>query len=191
MTFFLQALPGITRYFAIIFGAFSLLRAPAFIKAPIPAFSRLAKLILRSSIFVTGAVGTAWGSICLFQHILPRNTLPTKRWLLSGALGGMWAFIHRDIGRNDFMFSTRLSLDSMWKVGVKRGWWKGVKNGDVLLFTASLIAIQALYEKDPAAINSPPIRKGLSLLRGDGWVDLLETREAEKKAAEAKAEKQS
>jgi hypothetical protein len=170
-TFFLQAFPGIVRYFSLIIGAMSLLRIQAFIKTPIPAFTKLAITILRTSMFVTGAIGTAWGSICLFQQTLPRRFLPTKRWVLGGALGGMWAFLDRKNGRSNFMFSTRLSLDSLWKVGVKRRWWKGFKNGDVLLFTASLIAMQIVYEKDPKAVDSPVVRKVLSLLRGDGWID--------------------
>lgn len=171
LTFFIQAFPGIVRYFTILFGAFSVLRINAFIKAPIPAFSRLSKVILRNAFFVTGAIGTAWGSICMFQNVLPHKVLPTKRWILGGALGGMWAFIERKTGRANFLFSTRLSLDSIWQVGVKRGWWKSVKNGDVLLFVASLMAMQTIYEVDPKAINSPVVRKVLSLLRGDGWVD--------------------
>jgi hypothetical protein len=103
----------------------------------------------------------------------------------------MWAFIHSDIGRNDFLFSTRISLDSLWKVGVKRRWWKGVKNGDVLLFTGSLVLMQVLYEKDPAAINMVVVRKVLSLLRGDGWVDRLELLEKKAKDDEKDAEKKT
>jgi hypothetical protein len=184
-TFFFTAFPGIVRYFAIIYGAFSLLRLQAFIKTPIPAFSRLARVILRTSVYVTGAVGTAWGSVCLMQHLLPGRLLPTKRWVLGGALGGMWAFMERKTGRGNFLFSARLSMDSLWKVGVKRGWWKGVKNGDVLLFVASLAFAQVIYEINPKAVNSPIVRKALSMLRGDGWVDRAVAQE--KAAAEAAA----
>jgi len=65
----------------------------------------------------------------------------------------------------------RMSLDSAWKVGVKHGWWKGVKNGDVLLFALSLAVINSVYEKDPKAVSGGVVRKGLGMLRGDGWVD--------------------
>lgn len=123
------------------------------------------------SLFVTGAIGTSWGSICLFQNILPRRVLPTQRFFLGGALGGLWAFLERKGGRSNFLYSARLSIDSLWKVGVKHGWWRGVKNGDVLLFVASLAVIQGVYEVDPKAIDSGVIRKSLGMLRGDGWVD--------------------
>jgi hypothetical protein len=177
LKFFVEGFPGVVRYFTILYGLFSLLRVKAFVTTPIPAFSRLAKVILRTSLFVTGAIGTAWGSICLFQNLLPHTFLPTKRWILGGALGGSWAFIERKAGRGNFLFSTRLSLDSFWKVGVKRGWWKGIKNGDVLLFVASLAVMQSIYEVDPKAIDSPVIRKTLGMLRGDGWVDRAATAE--------------
>lgn len=31
--------------------------------------------------------------------------------------------------------------------------------------------MQSIYEVDPKAINSPVVRKTLSTLRGDGWID--------------------
>jgi hypothetical protein len=167
------------------------LRIQAFVKTPIPAFSRLARVILRTSIYVTGAIGTAWGSICLMQNLLPGKVLPTKRWVLGGALGGMWAFMERKTGRGNFLFSARLSMDSLFKVGVKRGWWKGIKNGDVMLFVASLAFIQVIYEINPKAVNSPVIRKTLSMLRGDGWVDRVQLQDPKETLAEGEAKQQS
>ena len=58
-----------------------------------------------------------------------------------------------------------MSIDSLWKVGVKRRWWKGVKNGDVLLFVVSLATVNALYEVSPRAVNSGVARKGLGGVR--------------------------
>lgn len=197
ITFFIRAFPGVARFFTLIFGAFSLLRIQAFIKTPIPAFNRLARMILRMSLFVTGAIGTSWGSICLFQHLLPRTVLPTQRWVLGGALGGSWAFLERKTGRGNFLYSTRLSIDSLWKVGVKRGWWKGVANGDVLLFVGSLALMQAVYEADPKAVNGAAVRKALGMLRGEGWVDRAEggdvpqTPAVEKKLEERDAKQQA
>lgn len=195
ITSILHSFRGVTRFFAILYGAFSILRLQAFIKTPIPAFSRLARVVLRMSFFVTGAIGTAWGSACLFQQFLPRAVLPTQRWVLGGALGGTWAFLERKTGRSNFLYTARLSIDSLWKVGVKHGWWKGVKNGDVLLFVASLAAMQAIYEVDPKAVNGGMVRKALGMLRGDGWVDRAEeggvSAPAEQKLEEREVKQQS
>lgn len=146
------------------------------------------------SVFITGAIGTSWGSICFFQNFLPRSVLPTQRWFLGGFAGGLWAFLERKNGRSNFLMSARYSIDSLWKVGVKHNWWKGVKNGDVLVFVASLALIQGIYEVNPKAISGGVIRKGLGMLRGDGWVDramVNDTKEDDKIMAERDEKNQS
>lgn len=169
--YWIQAFPKIARFFTIFYAAMSVARYKSFVDSPIAAVNALAKRILRMSLFISGAIGTSWGSICLFQNIFPRNFLPTQRWFLGGFLGGLWAFLERKGGRANFLYSTRTSIDSLWKVGVKRGWWKGLKNGDVLLFVLSLATVNALYEVCPRSVNSGVARKGLGILRGEGWVD--------------------
>ncbi|KAJ9649469.1 hypothetical protein H2199_000244 [Coniosporium tulheliwenetii] len=154
VSYWIQAFPPVARFFALVFSAMGILRYKAFAADPVKAAARLVKSVLRMSLFITGSIGTSWASICLFAHYLPRNVLPTKRWFLGGVLGG-----------------ARLSLDSLWKVGVKHGWWRGVRNGDVLLFVASLAVVNAVYEIDPKAVSGGVVRKGLGMLRGEGWVD--------------------
>lgn len=169
--YWIQAFPKVARFFTIIFTAMSITRYKAFLDSPVAAVNNLAKRILRMSLFISGAIGTSWGSICLFTNILPRTFLPTQRWFLSGFLGGLWAFLERKGGRANFLYSARMSLDSFWKVGIKRGWWRGIKNGDVLLFVLSLATVNVLYEVSPRSVNSGVARKGLGILRGEGWVD--------------------
>lgn len=171
VSYWIQAFPKVARFFTIIFAALSVTRYKAFLDSPISAVNKLAKSILRTSIFICGSIGTSWGSICLFQHLFPRSFLPTQRWFLGGFLGGMWAFLERKQGRGNFLYSARMSIDSLWKVGVKRGWWRGIKNGDVLLFVLSLATVNVLYEISPRSINSGVARKGLGVMRGEGWVD--------------------
>lgn len=171
ITYYIQIFPKISRFFAIVFSAFSLLQYKAFISAPVTSLNRLSKAILRMSLFATGAIGTSWASICFFQQYLPKRFLATQRWFLGGFIGGLWAFLERKSGRGNFLYMGRLSIDSAWKVGVKHGWWRGVKNGDVLLFVASLAVINGIYEKRPRAVSGPAVRKSLGMLRGDGWVD--------------------
>ncbi|KAF2396082.1 hypothetical protein EJ06DRAFT_483971 [Trichodelitschia bisporula] len=177
-TFFLRAFPGVARFFTLLYGAFSLLRWRAFVKTPGPAFLRLARTVLRMALYVTGALGTSWASICAFQAFLPRNVLPQGRFVAAGALAGSWAFLDRGAGRGNFMYTARMSADSLWKVGRKRGWWNGVRGGDVLLFVGSLALLGGVYEADPAAVTSGVIRKGFGVLRGEGWVDRLEAPKA-------------
>ncbi|KAH8732285.1 hypothetical protein GQ44DRAFT_735221 [Phaeosphaeriaceae sp. PMI808] len=169
--YWVQAFPKVARFFTLYFTAISLARYRTFIDSPVTALNKLAKSILSMSLFLSGAIGTSWGSICLFSNILPRTFLSTQRWFLSGFLGGMWAFLDRKRGRGNFLYTLRLSIDSLWKVGTKRGYWRGIKNGDVLLFVLSLVTVNILYEVSPRTVNSGVTRKGLGVLRGEGWVD--------------------
>ena len=171
ITFYLQAVPRFAKIFTLILSLFAVPRYKAFFKDPSHELNQLAKRILRTTLFVSGAIGTSWASICLFQHFLPRNFMPTQRWFWGGFFAGSWAFLERRQGRPQFMYSTRASIDSLWKVGVKRGWWRTRRNGDVWIFVGSLMLLNAVYEINPGAVRSGLVRKVLGMLRGDGWVD--------------------
>ena len=171
---FTRSFPGVVRFFTLIYGAFALLAYKSLFKEPIPFLNRLASRILRMSLFITGAIGTSWGSICLFNNLLPRNVLPTQRWFLGGFIGGLWAFVARHKERSNFLYSVRLSIDSFYKVGKKRGWWRGLKNGDVLLFVGSLALLDFVYQAQPGAVQGAMLRKGMGVLRGEGFVDRAE-----------------
>lgn len=58
-------------------------------------------------------------------------------------------------------------MDSVWKVGVKRGWWKSLKGGDVCLFVAALAVVNAVYTKDHNAVPGGAVRRVLAGLRGE------------------------
>lgn len=171
LTYFPKAITEFARYFTLLLGLFALPRYKSFLQDPSKQFNHLAKRILQMTLFVSGAIGTSWGSICLWQHFLPRTLLPTQRWFWGGFLGGFWAFLDRKRGRDGFMYSARLSIDSLWKVGVKRGWWKQGKNGDIWVFVVGLMLLNTVYEVNPAAVSSGLVRRTLGMLRGEGFVD--------------------
>lgn len=186
ITFYIQAFPKLARFFTLVFAAFSLPRYRAFLKTPVSAFDKLARTVLRMTMFVTGAIGTSYGAICFFQQFLPRAFLPTQRYFLGGFLGGLWGGLERKNGRAQFLYTARASIDSAWKVGVKRGWVRGVRNGDVWLFVASLALINGIFERDPAAVTGGVVRRGLEGLRGKGWVDPVKIDQGRKREAESR-----
>ncbi|KAI9820213.1 MAG: hypothetical protein M1827_005835 [Pycnora praestabilis] len=167
LTYYIQTIPRIAKGFTLIFSLLSLPRYKSFLANPILATDKLARSILRFTFFISGALGTSWGSICLFQHVFPRTLLYSQRWFLGGFLGGLWGFLDRKNGRSNFLYSARLSVDSLWKVGVKHGWWKGIRGGDVWLFTLALCAINIVHENDPKAVNGKIFRQGMSSLCGE------------------------
>lgn len=73
----------------------------------------------------------------------------------------------------------RLSIDSLWKVGRKRGWWKVVRAGDVWVFVVAMGVVGAVYEVQPGAIRGGVARKGIGWLRGEA---LVEGKDGEKDA---------
>jgi hypothetical protein len=144
-----------------------------FIGSPVSSLNRLAKTILRTTAAISGAIGASWGSICLFAAIFPRTFLPKSRFFLGGFLGGCFQFLDRTkAGRANSLYATRVSVDSLWKVGVKHGWWKGFKGGDVMVFVAALALMNAVYELQDTACEDKAMQLMLKALRGDVEIGL-------------------
>jgi hypothetical protein len=165
----LLAFPMIAKFFTKYYGAFALLRIRSIIKNPFQGMNKLSETILRTSLAITGSISTSWGMICLFQAIFPRTFLPKFRFFLGGLLGGTSAIMDQtSSGHANALYAARTSVDSLWKVGVKRRWWQGVKNGDVLLFVASLAVVNVVYD---LGRNTPAGRDRvmslIRVLRGD------------------------
>ncbi|PNS15871.1 hypothetical protein CAC42_7977 [Sphaceloma murrayae] len=171
LKYWLRAFPPTLRFLSLVYSAFALLSFRKAVADPRLFSAKLAERILRLAIFITGAIGSAWGSICLFNAVLPRTFLSTQRFFLGGMVGGSWAYVARRGERGNFLYCLRLSLDSFWKVGKRRGWWKGVQGGDVLVFTAAMAVLGTVYETRKAAVRGPVLRKGIAWARGEGWED--------------------
>ena len=107
--------------------------------------------------------------------------MPASRWVLGGALGGMWGFVDRRGGHGHFLYSTRVAIDSLWKVGKKRGWWKGIRGGDVVLFVAGLGVINVVFESHREGMGG--VAKGIGWMRGE---ELFSKVEVEQQAGEVK-----
>ena len=165
----LLAFPKLCRFFTLYYGAFAMLRYRKFLNDPIGSFNRLAGQILRTTAAISGAIGASWGSICLLAALFPRSFLPRFRFFLGGLLGGCFQFLDRkSAGRTNSLYAARVSADSLWKVGVKHRWWRGVKSGDVYVFVASLALLNMVYEwKKEQAVDSGAAVGLLKLLRGE------------------------
>jgi len=79
--------------------------------------------------------------------------------------------VERRRGRGIFLYSARMSVDSLWKVGVKRRWWRAMKGGDVWVFVLAMMLTGVVYERDAKAVKEGSWRKGISWVRGEGWKD--------------------
>ncbi|OAQ73591.1 hypothetical protein VFPPC_01271 [Pochonia chlamydosporia 170] len=172
LTFWLNSFPPIARFFLIIYSALTIIpRFKALYNFPVTTIHKIFSRAFRMSTFATGAISTAWASICFFQTYLPKRVLATQRFFLGGFFAGLWAWIERRHGRGIFLYSARASVDSLWKVGVKRRWWRAMKGGDVWVFVLALMVTGVVYERDARAIREREWRKGVSWIRGEGWRD--------------------
>ncbi|KJZ71662.1 hypothetical protein HIM_08974 [Hirsutella minnesotensis 3608] len=171
LTFWLNSFPPFARFFLIVGSAMTVPRLRTLYNYPFATAQRVVARALGLSTFATGAISTAWASICFFQTYLPRHVLATQRFFLGGFLAGLWAWVERRSGRGIFLHSARASVDSLWKVGVKRRWWKAMKGGDVWVFVLALMVTGVVYERDARAIRERPWRQGVSWVRGEGWRD--------------------
>lgn len=167
----MRSFPPLTRLSLLLYSALLLPRFRSLYHAPLSTLNNLLARALRTSTFLTGSISTVWASICLFQAWLPGRFLPTQRFFLGGFLAGFWAWIERKHGRGAFLYSARYSLDCLWKVGVKRRWWRGVKGGDVWLFVLAMMVTGVVYERDARAVREGSWRKGISWVRGEGFRD--------------------
>lgn len=180
-------MPPLARFLTTISLALTIPRFKSILAQPITSINNISRRIIVMTAVLSAAIGSAWGSVCMLNSTLPRSTLPTKRFFLSGALGGL-PFVFLSSSRSVFMYFFRAAVDSAWKTGVKRGLWKGGRGGEVWLFVVSWAVIGSVLEAHPSAVQGPGIRKYLSWLRGDGWVDPQEIakRRARREATKAK-----
>ncbi|KAH0837069.1 hypothetical protein AYO21_04532 [Fonsecaea monophora] len=175
----LISFPQLAKFFTKYYGALALLRLRQIIKAPLASLNGLSEAVLRSSIAVSGWIGAAWGSICLLQAILPRSLLPKFRFFLGGFLGGMFQIFDRTTaGHANSLYAARTSVDSLWKVGVKRRWWRGIRGGDVCVFVAALALVNVVYDlgKETAAGQDRAMIL-IKVLRGEAELGLQRRKE--------------
>ncbi len=171
LTSWLHMLPPTARLFFAVNAAFALAKPSRLYHDPVATIRAVLAHSARASTFVTGAISTAWASICFFQVWLPRRFLATQRFFLGGFVAGLWAWVARRSGRDFFIYTARASTVSLWQVGIKRRWWRAVWGGDVWVFVLAVMLSGIAYERDARAVREPHWRKGISWVRGEGWRD--------------------
>ncbi|GAB1316160.1 Transmembrane protein 135 N-terminal domain-containing protein [Madurella fahalii] len=173
LTFWLRSFPPLTRFLLVIYSAMLVPKLGALYHFPLSTLHRLVSNALRMSAFLTGSLATAWSSICFFQSWFPRTFLAGGRFWLGGFAAGLWAALEqgRQGSRGVFLASFKASVESLWKVGVKRRWWRAMRGGDVWVFVAALMLTGVVYERDARAVREAGWRKGISWVRGEGWRD--------------------
>ncbi|GHJ83714.1 hypothetical protein NliqN6_0116 [Naganishia liquefaciens] len=106
-------------------GAMMLARFKALRQDPRAALIKWLKGSIRGAAFVTLSISNAWAWVCVFQRLLSPGTLTRPRFGLGGMLAGLWIFLVPAARRLELgLYSVRLSMATLWKIGVKKGWWR-------------------------------------------------------------------
>ncbi|PCH07029.1 hypothetical protein PENOC_021340 [Penicillium occitanis (nom. inval.)] len=169
----LNSAPALVRFITITALAMSAASYKKVLSNPLSSINIISKRILSLTAILSASTGSFWGSICLLNSLLPRSTLPTKRFFISGAMGGLpFAFLEQ--ARGTFTYIFRSAIYSAWATGVKRRYWREWKTGELALIVASWALLGAVLECSPEAVEGAGLRKGLAWLRGDGFTDPVE-----------------
>uniref|UniRef100_A0A093VDV1 Uncharacterized protein n=1 Tax=Talaromyces marneffei PM1 TaxID=1077442 RepID=A0A093VDV1_TALMA len=169
----LNSAPALVRTITLAALALSAVSYKRTLSSPLSSINIISKRILGLTAILSASTGSFWGSICLLNSLLPRSTLPTKRFFISGAMGGLpFAFVEQ--GRGAFTYIFRSAIYSAWATGVKRRYWREWKTGELALIVASWALLGAVLECSPEAVEGAGLRKGLAWLRGDGFMDPVE-----------------
>ncbi|KAG0157039.1 hypothetical protein PDIDSM_4223 [Penicillium digitatum] len=166
----LLSVPPLARLLTTITLALSIPNFRSILLQPISSVNTISKFIITMTAVLSAAIGSAWGSVCFLNNNLPRTTLPSKRFFLSGALGGL-PFLFLGNRRGTFLWFFRTAVDSAYKTGVKRGIWKGRRGGELLFIVLSWALMGSILEVNPEAVRGGGLRKALAWLRGDGFGD--------------------
>lgn len=180
----LLSTPPLARILTVTTVLLSFKKLKALLTDPIPTINHLSKRIITWTAVLSTSAGSAWGSLCLWNMLFARSTLPTKRFFLSGAVSGLpFAFVNSN--RNMYLSIFRASLDSAWKVGAKHDALKIVKGVDLWLIVASWALMGAILDSRPSSVSDKGVRRTLSWLKGEGYKDTV----AEAAREQLKAEK--
>ncbi|CAG9951438.1 unnamed protein product [Clonostachys rosea f. rosea IK726] len=96
LTFWINTFPPLTRVLLLFYSAMTVVpRFKSFYHSPLATINSILASALRMSTFATGALSSAWASICFFQTYLPRHVLATQRYFLGGFFAGLWAWVER------------------------------------------------------------------------------------------------
>ncbi|CAG8695527.1 19049_t:CDS:2 [Gigaspora margarita] len=133
--------------------------------ASIQILSRAIPPIFKGATFITMAIATAWALLCGFQKILPNKFMPVTRIYANGFIAGLWILVENPSRRLDIgLYSLRLSIESFWKLLVKNGKARNVRNGEVIYFSFAMACIMAIYKTQPNNITPLYMRETIKKL---------------------------
>ncbi|KAJ3226434.1 hypothetical protein HK099_004887 [Clydaea vesicula] len=123
-----------------------------FVKDPKNTLLIVTKSILRSTLFLASYVTVAFSSVCYFRRIFGGD----KIWMyyVNGFLAGSTVLLEAPGRRLELaLYCFPRALESFFNCGVKKGWFRNIKNGELIYFGLSMATMMTLYQHDPESIH--------------------------------------
>lgn len=115
------------------------------VKTPNIFLKDLTRAILRSSAFLSFYGATAWYIPCVLRHYFKSD----KTWFyrVNGIVSGSMLFLESPSKRVEIaLYCFPRAIESFWNDGVRRGWFKNIKNGEILYFSLSAGVLMTLFD---------------------------------------------
>ncbi|KAK3823291.1 MAG: hypothetical protein J3Q66DRAFT_279899 [Benniella sp.] len=113
---------------------------------------RYIKSTLRSCLFLTVYVLNAFYTPCVLRRVLKKESLFI--YIFNGLLSGLAVLIEAPGRQMELaLYCLPRALETVWNMMLKRGMVRNIRNGDVMLFSASMGVLMTLYQNDPGVIN--------------------------------------
>ncbi|KAK9479413.1 hypothetical protein V1514DRAFT_328564 [Lipomyces japonicus] len=163
-----------SKYIAAAYAVLAIVKFHKLKLHPRAGLINLANLFVRSTLFLSMTTSTAWFGVCASQSLLPDKFIPTYRLKIIGFVAGLWAYVDQFGGKVKYMPFARMAIESYWKVLVKHGKIRPIRNGDVIVFAASFAVIMSIFDKSPDAIESNMgVKKLLAVISGRKLTDVI------------------
>ncbi|KAI8873186.1 hypothetical protein GQ42DRAFT_118297 [Ramicandelaber brevisporus] len=148
-----RSLPGIFKLYGalnVLMMLFNLKRAA---RDPAGTALHLLKATSRSTLFFSLVVCACFNVLCASRRTIGYDAFPA--FLLNGLIAGSYIFIEPSSRRTELgMYMLLRAIESQWDLGIKKGWWRAVKGGQLVYSALSVGVLMSLYQHDPSSIRS-------------------------------------
>ena len=122
------------------------------LKDPLGSSSRIVFSTIRSAVFITAWVSSAWSSSCAFRKWF--GTDRPVQYFLSGFLAGSSVFIEGPGRRLELaLYFLPRAIETAWNCAVKWGYWSNICCGEVIYFSVASSILMTIYQHDPESIH--------------------------------------
>ncbi|KAI8873629.1 hypothetical protein GQ42DRAFT_160425 [Ramicandelaber brevisporus] len=149
----LSTLPGIFKLYGTINLIILLVGYKRAMKNPLQSAGKWFVSSARSTTLLASIATGCFAVLCASRRTIGYDAFPA--YLLNGFVGGLFIFVEAPSRRTELgMYMLLRAIESQWDLGIKKGWWRAVKGGQLVYSALSVGVLMSLYQHDPSSIRS-------------------------------------